>query len=171
MGILGPDWGRVWPSWTMLRLLRYLEATALLLGQSWSYVRPYWAMCLVLHPKMPPPPQQDQDFKWVSASYVGSISGSSTSTSWLRWWHLGANFGDFGAVLKAMWDHFGPCCFGIVQNNPKIHLRNTHPDPEGETDQIKNRPKTQKLGSVGGFVSCELEDVGEVMCLRVFFAT
>ena len=74
-------------------------------------------------------PQQDQDFKWVSASYVGSVSGSSKATLWLRWCHLRANFGDFGVVLKAVWDHFGPCCFGIVKNNPKIHLRNVPPWP------------------------------------------
>ena len=32
----GPDWGQVWPSWA---LLRYLEATALLLGQGWGILR------------------------------------------------------------------------------------------------------------------------------------
>ena len=54
-------------------------------------------------------PQQDQHFEWVSASYVGSIWGQSTAILWPCWCHLGANFDDFGAVLKAtaIWDHFG----------------------------------------------------------------
>ena len=69
-------------------------------------------MLLVLRPEMLSP-QQDQDFKWVSASYVCS----SKATLWLRWCHLGANFGDFGAVLKAIWAHFGPC-WGIVKFEP-----------------------------------------------------
>ena len=47
-------------------------------------------------------PQQDQDFKWVSASYVGSTWGQGI-IFWPRWCQLGANFGDFGAVLKAIW--------------------------------------------------------------------
>ena len=55
-------------------------------------------MLLVLHPEMLSP-QQDQDFKWVSASYVDFILGSSKATLWPRWCRLGANFGDFGAVL------------------------------------------------------------------------
>ena len=74
---MGPDWGQVWPSWA---LLRYLEATALLLAAklgdlegklgyrevmlklSWAmfchveavklYVRFCSAMLLVLHPEM-----------------------------------------------------------------------------------------------------------------------
>ena len=83
------------------------------------YVRFCLAMLLVLHPELPSP-QQDQDLKRVSASYVGSIWGSSTAILWLRWCHLGANFGDFGTVLKATWGHLGPCCFGIVEKNPKI---------------------------------------------------
>ena len=38
-----PDWGQVWPSWTMLR---YLEATALFLGKvgaKWGHVRSCWS--------------------------------------------------------------------------------------------------------------------------------
>ena len=66
-------------------------------------------MLLVLHKEMLSP-QHDQDFKWISASYVGSILGSSKATLWPRWGHLGANFSDFGALLKAKWDHLGPCC-------------------------------------------------------------
>ena len=69
------------------------------------YVRFCSAMLFVLHPEMLSP-QQDQDFKWVSASDVGSW-GSSTAILWPHWRHLGANFGDVGAVLKAIWDHFG----------------------------------------------------------------
>ena len=66
------------------------------------YVRFCSAMLLVLHPEMLSP-QQEQDFKWVSASYVGSIWGSSKAILWPRWCHLGANFGDFGAGLKAIY--------------------------------------------------------------------
>ena len=43
------------------------------------------------------------------------------------WCHLGANFGDFGAVLKAIWDLFRPCYFGILKNNPKLYLQNALP--------------------------------------------
>ena len=71
--------------------------------------------------------------------------GSSKAALWLRWCHLGANFGDFGAVLKAIWDHFGPCCFGIVKNNPKIHLQNARLALKAKKNQIKNRPKTQNF--------------------------
>ena len=49
-------------------------------------------------------PQQDQDFQWVSASYVGSIWGPVRLPHGYVGAILGANFGDFGAVLKAIWD-------------------------------------------------------------------
>ena len=52
--ILGPDWGQVWPPWA---LLRYLEATAILLGQSWVVFKLSWAILFghvvaLLHPEM-----------------------------------------------------------------------------------------------------------------------
>ena len=115
-------------SWTKLELNQAMLGHVEAIGQVYL-----WAMWLVLRSKCPP--QQDQDFKWVSASYVGGQVQ-------LRWCHLGANFGEFGAVLKAMWDHFGPCCFGIVKSNPKIRLRNAPPGPEGETEpNQKSTPK------------------------------
>ena len=162
--ILGPDWGKVWPSWA---LLKYLEATALLFGAklgdlegklgyrevmfklSWAmlcyvmlklHVRFCSAMLLVLHPKMPSP-QQDQDFKWVSVSYVGSLWGQVR----LPYGYVGAILGPTSAVLKAIWDHFGPCCFGIVKNNPKSHLRNAPPPgPEGETESNQKLSQNTK---------------------------
>ena len=90
-------------------------------------------------------PQQDQDFKWVSASYVGSIWGQSTAILWPRWCHLGANFGDFGAVLKAIWDHFRPCYFDILKNNPKLYLQNALPSGPRRRNRIntKNQAKTK----------------------------
>ena len=107
--ILGPDWGQVWPAWAPLR---YVETTALLLAAKLGLLRAnlaigyrevmlFWPCCLlfVLHPEMLSP-QQDQDFKWVSASYVGSIGGSSTAIlrlCWHCWHHLGINFGHLGA--------------------------------------------------------------------------
>ena len=33
----------------------------------------------------------------------------------------GANFGDFWAVLKAIWDHFRACYFGRLKDNPKLY--------------------------------------------------
>ena len=104
-------------------------------------------MLLVLHPKMLPP-QEGQDFGFLRAM-LAPFGVKYKATLWLRWCHLGDNFGDFGAVLKAIWDHFQPCCFGIVKNNPKIHLRNAlPPGPEGETESnqkpsqnIKTPPK------------------------------
>ena len=82
------------------------------------------AMLLLLQPKMIFP-QQDQDFKWVSASYVGSIWGSSTA-----WGYLMARLVPprgqprrFGAA------HFGPCCFGIVKSNLKIPSEMLSPWP------------------------------------------
>ena len=48
--------------------------------------------------------------------------------------------------MKAVWGHFGPCCFGIVKNNPKIHLRNAPPLAlKARQNQIKNNPKTEKI--------------------------
>ena len=68
------------------------------------YVRFCSAMLLVLHPKMLSP-QQDQDFEWFSASYVGSIWGQVRLPYGYVGAMLGANFGDFGAVWTAIWDH------------------------------------------------------------------
>ena len=116
----GPDWGQVWPAWAVLR---YLEATAMLLGAklgdlegklgyrevvfklSWAILFGHVVAFAFRNALL----QQDQDFKWVSASYVGSIGGQSTAILWPRWRHLGANFGDFGTVLKAM-GSFWACC-------------------------------------------------------------
>ena len=69
-------------------------------------------------------PQHDPDFKWVSASYVGLMGGSSTAIT--------ATLGPTSAILGLFEGYirsFGPCRFGIVKNNPKIHLRNTPPSP------------------------------------------
>ena len=100
VNILGPDWGQAWPSWA---LLRYLEAVALLLaaklgnlqgklGYRGVMLELSWVMscynelyvvqlcsCFCIQKCSP---QQDQDFKFVSASYVGSIWGS-TAILWL----------------------------------------------------------------------------------------
>ena len=80
-------------------------------------------------------PRQDQDFKGVSASYAGSIWGQSTAILWPLWCHLRAKLGDFGAVLKAIWDHIRPCYFGILKNNFKLYLQNALPSgPRGATE-------------------------------------
>ena len=65
------------------------------------YVRFCSATLLVLYPEMVSP-HQNQDFKWVSASYVGSIGGSSCGyvPSWDQLRHLGAHD-------HAMWAQFG----------------------------------------------------------------
>ena len=123
------------------------------LKQSWGILRASWAIgkpcsspvgafcsaiLLLLQPEM----LSRADFKWASASYAGSIWGQSTAILWRRWCHVGAklgdfgaNFGDFGAVLKAIWDHFRPCYFGILKNNPKLYLQNALPSgPRGATE-------------------------------------
>ena len=94
-------------------------------------------------------PQKDQDFKWVSASYGGSI--------WVKvrlsygpvgavLGPIGANFGDFGAMLKAIWDHFRPCYFGIFKNNPKLYLQNALPSGlEAQQKKCKKLIKNQNL--------------------------
>ena len=111
--ILGPDWGLVWPS---PFLLRYLEATALLLGGKLRdlegklghrevmlkqggpcYVE---TICQMLFGHVVGfaemlSPQQDQDFKWVSASYVGPTLGSSQATLC----DVGAILGPASAIL------------------------------------------------------------------------
>ena len=110
--------GQVWLSWA---LLRYLEATAMLLGSKLGDLegklgsggRPTWGILFghfVAFAARNAFPQQDQDFKWVSASYAGSIWGQSTAILWPRWCHRGANFGDFGAnfaILGLCWRLYG----------------------------------------------------------------
>ena len=133
-GQIGAKFGHLWA------LLRYLEATAtaMLLEAKWGDLegklgyrevvfKPSWGILfghVVAFAARNVLPQQDQDFKWVSASYAGSTWGQSTAILWPRWCHLGAKFGDFGvkfgdfgAVLKAIWDHFRPCYFGIFTPN------------------------------------------------------
>ena len=81
-------------------------------------------------------PQQDQDIKWVSASYVGSIWGSSTAilwSCWHRWHHLGAH-------CDAMWAQFGGYNSGIAKNHPKLYLQNALPQgPRGVTELISSK--------------------------------
>ena len=50
-------------------------------------------------------------------------------------------------VLKAIWGHFGPCCFGIAcQKQPKDTPPKRSPLAlKARQNQIKNCPKTQKL--------------------------
>ena len=87
------------------------------------------------------PPQQDQDFKWVSASYVGSIWGVKSD-------YLMATLVPSWGQLRRFWgcvNHFGQCCFGIVKNNPQIHLRNAPPPgPEGETESNQKLSQNTK---------------------------
>ena len=100
-------------------------------------------MLVVLHPEMPSP-QQDQDFKWVSASYVGSIGGPSTAILWLSWHcchHLGINFGHLGAHDDAMWAQFGD----TTPASPKPTLQNALPPWPSRRNRMnsKNQPKNK----------------------------
>ena len=123
-------WAQIGASLAILALLRYLEATAMLLGAKLGDLEGklrYWEVMLKLSWAML---CYVEAICWTCQHVVGFASrkflramfvGSSKATLWSRWCLLGANFGDFGAVLKATWAHFGPCCFGILKNNPKIH--------------------------------------------------
>ena len=86
------------------------------------FVRPFVAFAA-----RNPFPQQDQDFKRVSASYVGSIWGQGTAILWLGWCHLGANFGDFGAVLKAIWNHFGLVAKALSKTTQRYNSKTLSP--------------------------------------------
>ena len=152
--------GQVWPSWA---LSKYLEATALLLGArlvdlegklsdrelSWAMLCHVEAICQILFGHVlgfasrNAFPQQDQDFTWVSASYVGSIWGSSTAILWPRWCHLGANFGDVGAELKAM-GSFWTILLRHIQKQPADTPPKRPLALKARQNQIKNCPKTQK---------------------------
>ena len=161
--ILGP------PSLAILGLLRHLEATALLLAAklgdlegklgyrevmlklSRAMLCQVEAICQVLFGHVVgfasrnALPQQDQDFKWVSASHVGSIGGSSTAILWLCWhcWHhFGINFRHLGAHDDAMWAQLGGYNSGIAKNHP--YLQNALPHgPRGVTEETpKTIPKT-----------------------------
>ena len=105
-------------------------------------------MLLVLHPQIFCP-QQDRDFKRVSASYVGSI-GSSTAILWLCWhcWHhLGINLGHLGAHDDGMWAQFRGYNSSIAKNHPKPYLQNALPHgPRGVTEETsKTIPKKKNL--------------------------
>ena len=127
-------WAQIGPSLAILGLLRHLEATALLLAAklgdlegklgyrevmlklSRAMLCQAEAICqvsfghVVGFASRNALPQQDQDFKWVSASHVGSIGGSSTAILWLCWhcWrHFGINFRHLGAHDDSMWAQFG----------------------------------------------------------------
>ena len=89
----------------------YLEATAMLLGAKLGDLegklgcrgvvfKPSWGILLghfVAFAARNAFPQQDQDFKWVSASYAGSIWGQST-----------ASYGPVGAILGPISAILGP---------------------------------------------------------------
>ena len=118
--ILGPDWGQAWPSWA---LLRYLEATALLLGAksgdlegklgyrevmlklSWAMLYYVEAICQILLGHVvgfasrtalsPAGPR----FKWVSASYFGSIWGQIRPPCGYVDCYVGAILGPTSAIL------------------------------------------------------------------------
>ena len=116
-----PRLGKVWPPWA---LLRYLEAIALLLGAksgdvegklglSGGHVEAklgYVTLCFVeaicqilfghvvgfaSRSALPPAgPRFKEGFCQLCWPHLGL----SKATLWLRWCHLGANYGDFGAV-------------------------------------------------------------------------
>ena len=145
--ILGPDWG---PSLAILGLLRRLEATALLLAAklgdlegklgdrevmlklSRAMLCQVEATCQVLfsHVVGFAPrnalPKQDQDFKWASASHVGS----STAILWLCWhcWHhFGINFRHLGAHDDAMWAQFGDATPASPKTTPSYTSKTLSP--------------------------------------------
>ena len=127
------SWGKAGGSWGQVKLSGgHVEAKSCWSHMS-DFVRPCSWFCIQDLPTAGP-----RFLKWVSASYVGSMWVSSTAILWPRWCHLAANFGDIGTVLKALWDHFGPCCSGIIKNNPPIHLRNAPPWP-WRRDRIKSK--------------------------------
>ena len=113
------SWGQVWPSWALLRCVEgvcHVEAICQIL----------FGHVVSLASRNALPPAQPR-FK---AGFCELCWLHCRAILWPRWCHLQTNFGDFGAI----WDHFGLCCFGIVKNNPPIHLRNAPPGPEGETE-------------------------------------
>ena len=70
----------------------------------------------------------------VATPEVNVLETQSTAILWPRWCHLGAMFGDFGAsfgdleaVLKAIWNHFRPCYFGILNSNPNYTSKTLSP--------------------------------------------
>ena len=108
-----------------------------------DFVRPCCWFCI----QKCSPPQQDQDFRWVSAIYVGSIGGSSAAilrVCWHCWGHLGMTFGHLVAFEDALCARFGGYSSRIVKNNPELYLRNALPrGPRGAKIITKNRSKTK----------------------------
>ena len=103
------------------------------------YVRFCSAMLLVLHPEMLSPQQDQEGFCELCWLHFGVKEGYLMATLVPSWGQLRRFWG-------SIWDHFGPCCFGIVKSNPKISSE-TLPSLalKAKQNQIKNRPKTQKL--------------------------
>ena len=87
-------------------LLRYLEATAALLGSKFGDLGASWAIILAGSWGQVRALCGHVEAKW---GYAGL--GARLAILWLRWCRLGANFGDFGAHVDAMWGHFRPGCF------------------------------------------------------------
>ena len=97
------------------------------------------AMLLLLHSEM------------LSLSRTKILSGSLRAGVKVRlsYGHVGGTFGPISAtVLKAIWDHFGPSYFGMLKNNPKLHLQNAliH-GPRGVTEEIQKNQSKNKISS------------------------
>ena len=134
------------PSWRSCAPLRCLEATAMLLGAkswrgSWGQVGPSGghveaklgssAMLLVLMLS----PSRTKILSGFLRAMFAPFGVKYKATLWLRWCHLGANFGNVGAVSRSIWDHFRPWYLGIFKNNPKLYLQNALPSgPRGVTE-------------------------------------
>ena len=134
-GKVGGSWGQVGLSGG------HVEAALGYAIPCWSYmsdfVRPCCWFCIQ---KCLPPSRTKiiRYYKWVSASYVGSIWGSNPAILWLCWlcWHhLGINLGHLWAHDDAMLVQFGGYNSGIAKNHPKLYLENALPHgPRGVTE-------------------------------------
>ena len=100
-------------------------------------------------------PQKHQDFKWVSASYVGSIGGSNTAILRRCWHHFGINFGHLGAHDDAMWAQMGIQLPASPKTIPNYTSKTLPPWPSrrnkiNSKNHTKNKISSKMLIPMGG---------------------
>ena len=131
--------GQVWPSWALLRKLQLcflgarlgdlegkLSYPEVMLKLSWAMSCHVEAICQILFGHVVgfasrnAPPSRTKILSGFRRAMLAPFRGQVQ----LSYGHVGAILGPtsaiLGLVLKAVWDHFGPCCFGVIKNNPPI---------------------------------------------------
>ena len=134
---------RLGPSLAILGPARYLEATALLLEGKLGYrevmLKLSWAMLCHVEAICQTPSRTK-----ILSGFLRAMLAPFGDQVRLFYVRVGAILWPTSAILGVL-KAICPCCFGIVKNHPKIHLRNAPPPPppalKARQNQIKTAPK------------------------------